>query len=44
MRCTVHHTTRFQFDQPSGHSIHDVRLTPKPAAGQRIVAWRTAIR
>lgn len=40
MRCTVHHTTRFQFDQPSGHSIHDVRLTPKPAAGQRIVAWR----
>ena len=40
MRFTIDHTTRFQFDQPSGHSIHDVRLTPKPAAGQRIVSWR----
>jgi len=40
MRFSVHHITRFQFDQPSGHSIHDVRLTPKPAAGQRLVAWR----
>ena len=38
MRFTIDHTTRFQFDQPSGHSIHDVRLTPKPAAGQRIVS------
>ena len=40
MRLSVHHATRFDFDQPSGHSIHDVRLTPKPAAGQRIVSWR----
>lgn len=40
MRLSVHHVTRFEFDQPSGHSIHDVRLTPKPANGQRIVAWR----
>jgi transglutaminase-like putative cysteine protease len=40
MRYAIEHTTRFQFDQPSGHSIHDVRLTPKPAAGQRIVSWR----
>ena len=40
MRLSVHHITRFEFDQPSGHSIHDVRLTPKPATGQRIVAWR----
>ncbi len=40
MRLSVHHITRFEFDQPSGHSIHDVRLTPKPAAGQRIVSWR----
>ena len=40
MRFSVHHATRFQFDQPSGHSIHDVRLTPKPAAAQRIVSWR----
>ena len=40
MRLSVNHTTRFQFDQSSGHSIHDVRLTPKPAAGQRILHWR----
>ncbi len=40
MRLSVHHTTRFEFDQPSGHSIHDVRLTPKPATGQRVISWR----
>lgn len=40
MRLSVHHITRFEFDQPSGHSIHDVRLTPKPASGQRILSWR----
>ena len=40
MRLSVHHATRFDFDQPSGHSIHDVRLTPKPATGQRVVSWR----
>jgi transglutaminase-like putative cysteine protease len=40
MRLSVHHITRFEFDQASGHSIHDVRLTPKPATGQRIVEWR----
>lgn len=40
MRLSVHHATRFEFDRPSGHSIHDVRLTPKPANGQRIVSWR----
>jgi transglutaminase-like putative cysteine protease len=39
MRLSVHHITRFEFDQPSGHSIHDVRLTPKPATGQRILSW-----
>lgn len=40
MRLSVHHITRFEFDQPSGHSIHDVRLAPKPATGQRVVSWR----
>ena len=40
MRLSVHHVTRFEFDQPSGHSIHDVRLTPKPASGQRVISWR----
>ena len=40
MRLSVHHITRFEFDQPSGHSIHDVRLSPKPATGQRVISWR----
>jgi transglutaminase-like putative cysteine protease len=40
MRLSVRHVTHFAFDQASGHSIHDVRLTPKPATGQRVVAWR----
>jgi transglutaminase-like putative cysteine protease len=40
MRLSVHHVTRFAFDQPSNHSIHDVRLSPKPATGQRVVSWR----
>lgn len=40
MRYSVHHLTRFEFDQPSGHSIHDVRLTPIPASGQRLLSWR----
>src|SRR3954466_8854995 len=40
MRFSVHHLTRFEFDQPSGHSIHDVRLKPIPASGQRVLSWR----
>ncbi|MBM3645431.1 MAG: transglutaminase family protein [Alphaproteobacteria bacterium] len=40
MRLAVSHRTVFEFDQPSGYSIHDVRLTPKPANGQRVLAWR----
>jgi len=40
MRFSVGHITRFDFEQACGHSIHDVRLTPKPAAGQRILSWR----
>jgi len=40
MRYSVHHLTRFEFDQPSRHSIHDVRLTTIPASGQRVLFWR----
>ena len=40
MRLSVHHLTRFEFDQPSRHSIHDVRLCPLPANGQRVLQWR----
>jgi len=40
MRLAVDHVTSFAFDQSSGYSIHDVRLTPKPANGQRVLSWR----
>ena len=40
MRLAVDHVTSFAFDRSSGHSIHDVRLTPKPADGQRVLSWR----
>ncbi|TMJ27721.1 MAG: transglutaminase family protein [Alphaproteobacteria bacterium] len=40
MRFSVHHLTRFEFDRRSGHSIHDVRLRPIPASGQRVLDWR----
>jgi len=40
MRLSVHHLTRFEFDQPSRHSIHDVRLQPLPANGQHVLHWR----
>ena len=40
MRLSVHHVTSFAFGQASSHSIHDVRLTPKPATGQRVVSWQ----
>jgi transglutaminase-like putative cysteine protease len=39
MRVAVTHVTRFRFAEPASHSIHDTRLVPRPAAGQRLVSW-----
>ncbi|TWS95827.1 transglutaminase family protein [Reyranella sp. CPCC 100927] len=39
MRVAVNHVTRFRFAEPARHSIHDTRLVPRPAAGQRLVSW-----
>lgn len=39
MRVAVNHVTRFRFAEPASHSIHDARLVPRPAAGQRLVSW-----
>lgn len=39
MRIAVSHITRFRFAEPARHSIHDARLVPRPASGQRLVSW-----
>jgi transglutaminase-like putative cysteine protease len=39
MRVAVTHVTRFRFAEPASHSIHDTRLVPRPAAGQRLLSW-----
>jgi transglutaminase-like putative cysteine protease len=39
LRIAVSHMTRFRFTEAASHSIHDARLTPRPAAGQRLVSW-----
>lgn len=40
MQVAVTHVTRFAFREPVRHSIHDVRLTPRPGEGQRVLSWR----
>lgn len=39
MRVAVTHVTRFRFAEPASYSIHDARLVPRPAAGQRLLSW-----
>jgi transglutaminase-like putative cysteine protease len=39
MRVAVIHVTRFRFAEPARHSIHDARLMPRLATGQRLVSW-----
>ena len=40
MRMAVRHVTTFGFEEPTRYAIHDVRLTPQPADGQRVASWR----
>jgi len=39
MRLTVRHTTHYRYDAPPAHAMQQLRLTPSPAAGQKIVYW-----
>ncbi|MCW5730939.1 MAG: transglutaminase family protein [Alphaproteobacteria bacterium] len=42
MRIAVKHVTTFVFSEQADHSIHHLRLVPRPALGQRIMHWRIA--
>jgi transglutaminase-like putative cysteine protease len=39
MRLEVQHVTKFRFEEPCGHSIHQCRLTPRPGESQRLLSW-----
>lgn len=39
MRLSIHHTTRYLFDEPISHGVQRIRLTPKETQGQKILAW-----
>ena len=39
MQLAIRHTTRYRFDEPVGHGLQRLRLTPKTTQGQRIVEW-----
>ncbi|MCA1661768.1 MAG: transglutaminase family protein [Novosphingobium sp.] len=39
MRLSIHHLTRYSFDEPVTHGLQRLRLTPKSTSGQRIVEW-----
>ena len=43
MRLSVHHTTRYFFDQPVRYGVQQLRKTPKNARHQHVVEWRTSI-
>lgn len=39
MRLTINHTTRYRFDGPVSHALHQARLRPKSTPGQDVVEW-----
>lgn len=39
MRLAIRHETRYEFDEPVGHGLQRLRLTPKETHGQRIIDW-----
>ena len=39
MRLSIHHLTRYYFDEPVTHALQRLRLTPKSTSGQRVVKW-----
>lgn len=40
LRAEISHVTLFRFAEAARYSIHDLRLAPRPAIGQRVAAWR----
>ena len=40
MRLSVRHETAYRYTAPVRYSIQQLRLTPRPEAHQRVLAWR----
>ena len=43
MRLTISHKTRYHYDEPVHYALQQLRLTPKPRAGQKVLSWKTNI-
>jgi transglutaminase-like putative cysteine protease len=43
MRLTIHHTTRYSFDQPVTFGLQQLRKTPKNTPNQHVLEWHTRI-
>ncbi len=43
MRLKISHTTRYRFDEAVTSGLQQLRKTPKPHAGQKILTWDTRI-
>jgi len=39
VQLSIHHLTRYDFDEPVSHGLQRLRLTPKTTSGQRILEW-----
>lgn len=43
MRLTIHHTTRYSFDEPVPFGLQQLRKTPKNAPNQHVLEWHTRV-
>ncbi len=43
MRLKISHTTRYSFDAPARYGLQQLRKTPKPTHGQRVLSWQTRV-
>jgi transglutaminase-like putative cysteine protease len=43
LRLSIHHLTRYDFDEPVAHGLQRLRLTPKSTSGQRVAEWSMAL-
>lgn len=43
MRLSIAHSTTYQYAEPLGYGLLQVRLTPKSRAGQRVLNWKITI-
>jgi transglutaminase-like putative cysteine protease len=43
LRLSIHHLTRYYFDEPVTHALQRLRLTPKSTSGQSVIEWSMAL-